>query len=116
LAGGSSARWLSPLGSGFWWGWSRRGRRAGRAGLLAGGSSNWLLVSIILYLTLVSVVIKVFVPRGKVFEQALAEALAQGRVTPELTAAFHDQAVAWAHWYELMVVAIIIILMVTKPF
>lgn len=78
--------------------------------------TRWLLVSIILFLSLVPVVIWIFLPRGKVFEQALADALAQGKVTPQLTAAFHDQAVAWAHRYELLVVAIIILLMIAKPF
>ncbi len=85
-------------------------------GFLQGGSSNWLLVSIVLFLSLVPVTIWIFLPRGKIFEQALADSVAQGKVTPELTAAFRDQAVAWAHRYELVVVAIIIVLMVSKPF
>jgi hypothetical protein len=58
----------------------------------------------------------VFLPRGKVFDAALADAEAAGEVTPALTAAFHDPAVAAARWYELGVVAAIIVLMVTKPF
>ena len=50
------------------------------------------------------------------FGQALAAAKEQGEVTPELTAAFHDRAVAFARNYELAVIAVIITLMVTKPF
>jgi hypothetical protein len=37
--------------------------------------------------------------RGKVFEQALHQAQAEGRVTPDLTAALHDPAVRAAHVY-----------------
>ena len=50
------------------------------------------------------------------FEQALADAKERREVTPELTAAFHDRAVAFARNYELAVIAFIIVLMVTKPF
>ena len=43
-------------------------------------------------------------------------AVAAGRVTPELTAAFTDSTVAAAHTAELVGVVLIVILMVTKPF
>jgi hypothetical protein len=58
----------------------------------------------------------IFLPRGKVFEAALAEAQAQGRVTVELTAAFRDPAVAFARLYEGAAIAVVVALMVTKPF
>jgi hypothetical protein len=58
----------------------------------------------------------VFLPRGKVFEAALQDAVAQGRVTSRLTAAFNDQAVAFGHNYELAALAVIVFLMVAKPF
>jgi len=51
-----------------------------------------------------------------VIGRALAEAQERGEVTPELTAAFNDRAVAFARNYELAVIALIIVLMVTKPF
>jgi hypothetical protein len=56
------------------------------------------------------------VPRGKVFEAALGDAATVGEVTPALRAAFADRAVAGARWYERIVVAVVIVLMVTKPF
>jgi hypothetical protein len=37
-------------------------------------------------------------------------------VTPELTGALRDPLVAAARWYERLVVAVVILLMVTKPF
>jgi hypothetical protein len=95
------------------------------AGLLAawaediplwGSGSGWLAASIVLFLTTIPLVPLIFLPRGKVFEAALADARAQGRVTTELTAAFHDPAVAFARMYEAAAIAVIVALMVTKPF
>jgi len=80
------------------------------------GDQTWLLVALILFLTIIPLVPLVFVPRGKVFEAALGEAVAAGEVTPGLRAAFADPAVNAARWYERIVVAVIIVLMVTKPF
>ena len=80
------------------------------------GDQTWLLVALILFLTIIPWVPLVFVPRGKVFEAALGDAVTAGEVTPALRAAFADRLVAWARWYERIVVAVIIVLMVTKPF
>ena len=83
---------------------------------LAGPGNGWLLLSLVLYLTLIPLVPLVFLPRGRVFERALAEATERGEVTPELGVAFRDPAVAAARIYEVIVVALIILLMVVKPF
>jgi hypothetical protein len=40
----------------------------------------------------------------------------QGRVTPELRAAWGDPVVRAAHVYELGVVTVVLILMLSKPF
>ena len=85
-------------------------------GFLQGGMVNWVLVSIVLYLSMLPIIPLIFLPRGKIFEAALDDALAQGHVTPALTAAFHDKVVARAHTYELIATTLVIILMVTKPF
>jgi hypothetical protein len=58
----------------------------------------------------------VFVPRGRVFDRALADARQRGAVTLELTAAFRDLVVRAARTLELVVVAVILVLMVVKPF
>ncbi len=83
---------------------------------LAGSDDWWLLTSLILFVGLGVLVPTVFLPRGKVFEGALADARQRGEVTPELRAALRDPAVRNARAAELVVVAIIVALMVTKPF
>jgi hypothetical protein len=77
---------------------------------------TWLLVALILYLSLIPLVPLVFLPRGKIFEGAMADAKSAGQVTPALRAALDDRAVWGARWVERIVVAVIIVLMVTKPF
>ena len=86
------------------------------AGLLPAAGSGWLFVSLVLYVTLFPIVPLIFLPRGRVFEAALHEAGAAGGITSKLTAALNDRVVALAHAYEMIVVAVIVALMVTKPF
>jgi hypothetical protein len=76
----------------------------------------WLLASLVLYLSLMPLVPLIFLPRGRVFAAALDDARQRGSVTPELTAAFHDPRVAFARTYEMVVIAIVIALMILKPF
>ncbi len=76
----------------------------------------WLLVSLVLYVSIIALVPLIFLPRGRVFEAALADSRARGTVTPELTAAFRDPWVAFARTYEVVVVGIVVALMVLKPF
>ena len=76
----------------------------------------WLPVSLLLFLSIIPLVPLVFLPKGKVFEAALDDARGKGEVTPELGAAFADPAVAFARRYEAAVVAVILALMVLKPF
>jgi hypothetical protein len=58
----------------------------------------------------------IFVPRGRIFEAEMAAARAAGAVTPGLREAFADGAVALARRYELAALALIVALMVLKPF
>ena len=58
----------------------------------------------------------VFLPRGKRFAAALEAAEAEGRVTPELGAAFADPTVRLARLLEMGGLAVVIMLMVVKPF
>jgi hypothetical protein len=85
-------------------------------GFLQGASTNWLLVSLVLFVSSIPLIPLVFLPRGRRFEHVLREARAQGTVTSELTAAFNDRVVYLAHVYELAMVLIVLVLMVTKPF
>ena len=67
---------------------------------------GWILVSLILYLSLVPLI----------FWVSLPSALAERRVAAELTTAFADPVVAAGHAWELIVIVLLIVLMVTKPF
>jgi hypothetical protein len=58
----------------------------------------------------------VFVPRGRVMEAAMREAVERGEVTPSLRAAWADRVVRAAHVYELAVVTVVLVLMLAKPF
>lgn len=95
------------------------------AGLLAAwatdlpwtGEGNWwLLTSLLLFVSVGVLVPAVFIPRGKVFEASLEAAKEQGSVTPALSAAFGDALVSFARVYEVAAIAVIVVLMVTKPF
>jgi hypothetical protein len=83
---------------------------------LAGTNNWWVLLSLLLFVAIGVLVPVVFLPHGKVFEHALADAKVKGEVTPELRGALRDPAVRNARAAELLVVAVIITLMVTKPF
>jgi uncharacterized membrane protein len=78
--------------------------------------TGWMLVSFVLLLTTIPIVPLVFIPRGRVFATQMEAARRAGRVTEGLRAAFNDSAVAAARTYELAVVAVIVALMVLKPF
>jgi uncharacterized membrane protein len=81
-----------------------------------GLTTGWMLLAILLIVPILALIPTVFVPRGRVFEAAMAEAREVGTVTPALRAAWADPAVAMARRYELVAIAVIIGLMVVKPF
>ena len=85
-------------------------------GFLQGGDSNWVLASLILFLLPGFVIPGFLLPRRKARREALDDALAQGRVTPQLTAALNDRFVARFRAAELAGLGVIILLMVAKPF
>ena len=81
-----------------------------------GTGNGWLLASLLLYIPLFAMVPLVVLPRGRVFDRALAEARRQDAVTPDLARAFRDPVVATARGVELVVVVVILTLMVVKAF
>ena len=86
-------------------------------GFLQGSPVNWLLVSFILFIGISAVIAPLgLVARRRQRTRALEEALAQGTITPELTAALHDKVVIRFRAVEFITLILIIILMVTKPF
>jgi hypothetical protein len=85
-------------------------------GFLQGEAQNWLLVSNLLLVSMILVVPTIFLPRGKLFEAALQEAVQRGEITPQLSSSLNDPVARWAHrWEEFSLVAISI-LMIAKPF
>jgi hypothetical protein len=84
-------------------------------GPLVGARVDWLFVSVLLYLSLIPIVPLVFVPRGRVFAAALADAVARDEVTPALHRAWNDPVVRLAHLYELAAVTVVLALMLAKP-
>ncbi len=86
-------------------------------GFLQGSSANWLLVSFLLFVGLSALIGPLgLVARRKERERALEEALAQGAITLRLLAALRDKVVIRFRITEMVVLLVIIILMVTKPF
>jgi hypothetical protein len=85
-------------------------------GPIQGAHVDWLFVSLVLFLSILPLVPLVFLPRGKVFAAAMAEAETRGEVTPGLEAAWADPVVRAGHVYEVGSVTVVLALMLTKPF
>jgi predicted integral membrane protein DUF2269 len=85
-------------------------------GPLQGGRVDWLFTSTLLLLTVAPLPPLIFLPRGRMFEAALADATERGEVTPELRAAWRDPYTRAAHAWELIVLSVVLILMIAKPF
>jgi hypothetical protein len=85
-------------------------------GFLQGAPKNWLLVSNLLLLVGFFNVPLVFLPRRKMLNLALNDALARGQMTPELRAHINDRTVRMAHWFELISMVVVVFLMVFRPF
>src|SRR6185295_4889712 len=67
-------------------------------GFLQGASRNWLLVSNLLLLVGFFNVPLVFIPKARLFDPALEDALAKGQMTPELRAQMDDRTVRVIHF------------------
>lgn len=85
-------------------------------GFLQGSPINWLLVCNLLLISIILIIIFVFLPRGKVYEELLRDATAKGEITTELSLSFDDPVVRLGHMWELVCLLIIVALMVAKPF
>jgi uncharacterized membrane protein len=85
-------------------------------GPLQGSPIRWTFTALLVYLSIIPVIVFIFVPRGNVFQQRLAEAEAAGSVTPALRAAITDPWVRAARTYEVLMVIALTWLMVAKPF
>ena len=80
-----------------------------------GVTTLWMGASLVIYLVATLLVPTVFLPRGRAFEAALADARSRGTVTDELRAAFADPTVRAARTFEVVGIGVIVALMVLKP-
>jgi uncharacterized membrane protein len=86
-------------------------------GFLQGSRTNWLLLSFVLFVGISAFIGPLgLVARRKERTHALEEALPQEKITPRLVAALHDKVVNRFRAVEIVVLLVIIILMVMKPF
>src|SRR6266567_3076254 len=69
-------------------------------GFLQGGSTNWLLTSLVLFIAATLLVPTVFIPRGRIFGAALDDSVLLGRPSRQLVAAFADPVTRAAHYLE----------------
>lgn len=90
--------------------------KAPMLGFIQGASQNWLLVSLVLILLGSFFPPFFFIPRGKRYDAALFEALEKGEMTPGLRIHINDRAVRFVHIMELIIITVVLILMVFKPF
>ncbi len=77
---------------------------------------TWIFAALALFLSLWPPVYLIFLPRGKVFGKVLQIAIQEQRITPALRASLADPVVRAASIYELVTVAVVLGLMVLKPF
>jgi uncharacterized membrane protein len=85
-------------------------------GFLQGSTQNWLLVSNILLIVMLTVIFTVFIPHNKKVKAILKTAVEEGLITPELNAALNDKRNKLAHYVEEFVIIAVTALMVLKPF
>ena len=86
-------------------------------GFLQGSPKNWLLVSFLLFVGLSAFIGPLgLVTRRKERTRAMEESLSQGTMTLRLMAALNDKVVNRFRTVEIVILLVIIVLMVTKPF
>jgi hypothetical protein len=85
-------------------------------GFLQGAQTNWLLSGTLVYVVLVPLIPLFLVPRRKRREAAAADALQKGTITPELRAVLDDPALRRYRVFEIVLIAIVVTMMVAKPF
>jgi hypothetical protein len=84
-------------------------------GPIEGAPVDWLFLSLVLYVSMLPLIPFVFIPRGRILEQAVRDAELRKEVTPVLRRAFTDPVVRVAHLYELGAATMILGLMLAKP-
>ena len=83
---------------------------------LTAGEPKWALTSLVLFLSPWLVIPTYLAPRRKRRAQALADAQSQGKMTAELIAALRDRGVVRLRQAEMVMIGLVMVLMVAKPF
>jgi hypothetical protein len=81
-----------------------------------GEGPAWPFTALLIYLSIIPLIAFVFLPRGRMYRAALADAESRGEVTPRLRASIEDPAVVAARGYEFVMIVVLVYLMVAKPF
>jgi hypothetical protein len=89
---------------------------AWRTGWAAAGANLWLWISLVLFLALIPAIPLYLLPARRRRDAAAAAAAASGQITPGLQAALNDRGVLAYRAVEFVVVVVITVLMVLKPF
>jgi uncharacterized membrane protein len=79
------------------------------------GRPSWILAALVLLLLPTPLIPTVLIPRRRQREAAARDAVAAGRITPELRDALDDRGVQRARAVELALIGLVIVLMVLKP-
>ena len=85
-------------------------------GFLHGEGPYWVPAALVIFLSIIPVIAFVFLPQGRLYRVALAEAEARGEMTEALRRAIADPAVGAGRAYEVAMVGVLTWLMVAKPF
>jgi uncharacterized membrane protein len=85
-------------------------------GFLQGADSNWLLVSLVLFLGPTPLIPMVMIPLRKQRAKAAEDSLSQGRMTSDFVAALKHKGVITYRAFEMVIAVLVAILMVVKPF
>jgi uncharacterized membrane protein len=85
-------------------------------GPLQGMPVDWMFLSVLLMLPIFGFLALVYPRFERRLHEALSAAEVEGRITPELTAAWADPKYRFARRYELAAVVAVLALMISKPF
>jgi hypothetical protein len=81
-----------------------------------GEGPAWPFTALLIYLSIIPLIVFVFLPRGRVYHAALADAESRGEVTDRLRLAIADPAVRAGRVYEFLMIVVLVFLLVAKPF
>ena len=85
-------------------------------GFVRGEGPVWPFAALLIYSSIIPLIAFVFLPKGRVYRAALADAESRGELTARLRASIEDPVVMAARGYEFVMIVVLVYLMVAKPF